>query len=299
MSVTRVVSGSLVFAGALALLGCADPVPYSAALVTGEKGITSIATDDFYLYWTKADGSVRRVSLDGGPPATIVEGRQLPGSIAVDETHVYWASSDGAIERALKEGGDVESIVEAGHASKLVIDASHVYFIADGGTVQKKAKAGGALTTLATGQTVSSELSLNGVSLIWANAEGGSVNDLATENGTPRAIVVEQPKPQRVAVSGSNVYWSNFGNSTVGVAQRDGSGVQEIVSAEAPDTVIGDETHVYFSDVKGGVNMASVHGGEAERLGQGPVGKVSLAIDATSIYWANSADGAIIVRPKL
>ena len=47
------------------------------------------------------------------------------------------------------------------------------------------------------------------------------------------------------------------------------------------------------------VSVASVQGGEAAVIGEGPPGKVSLALDATSIYWANSGDGAIIVRPKL
>jgi hypothetical protein len=300
MSFTQRIFASLVFAGSLALSGCADTVASSAALVTDERGITTIVTDDFFLYWAKADGSVKRVSLDGGPPTTLVSGRQLPGALAVDETHIYWASSNGEIGRAPKGGGDPETIIQAGDGSGLALDANNIYFTTSAGTVQRRSKQGGDLTALAVDQKVASDFAISGVSLIWANPNAGSINEMLTDGGAAQELVKAQDQPAHAAISDSNIYWTNFGNSTVGISQRDGSDVHEIAAVSSkPDAVMGDATNVYFSDLDGGVHVASVHGGEATRLGKGPGGgKVSLAMDLTSIYWANSVDGAIIVLPK-
>lgn len=298
MRSTYRILGSLAFAGSLALLGCADPVSSSAALVTGEKGVVAIATDDFFLYWAKADGSVKRVSLDGGPPTTLVSGRQLPGSLAVDGTHVYWSSSNGEIGRAPKEGGDPETVVQAGDGSGLALDATNLYFTTSAGTVQRRPKQGGESTVLAEGQKVSSDFAISGGTLVWANPGDGSINEMATDNGATQALVEAQNKPSHAAISDSNIYWTNFGSGTVGVAERDGSNVHEIISPAPLNAVVGDATNVYFSDLEGGVSVASVHGGEATRISKGPSGRVSLALDMTSLYWANSTDGAIIMMPK-
>lgn len=61
---------------------------------------------------------------------------------------------------------------------------------------------------------------------------------------------------------------------------------------------MGDDTYVYFADAGGAVNVAAIRGGDAVQIAKGPTGKVSMAMDQTSIYWANSADGTILTMPR-
>src|SRR5262245_62435631 len=65
-------------------VGCNNTVAPGGALVSGERGITSIAVDDFFLYWTNVDGTIKRVSLDGGHPTTLVSGQSGPSHLRID-----------------------------------------------------------------------------------------------------------------------------------------------------------------------------------------------------------------------
>jgi hypothetical protein len=303
MNFTRIAHctlGGLLLAGSFVLVGCADPVPSAAALVTGETGITAIATDDFFVYWSTQDGSVKRVSIDGGKPTTLISGQPPASTLAVDETHLFWASSDGQIARTPKEGGAAEPLAEAGHDTGFAIDPTHIYFTTSEGTVQKRAKDDGATTDLAAQQKVRSQFAIGGSSLVFATPpeDAAAVSEMRTDSGAVDTLV-SGPRPDFVAISGSNLYWTNTGDQTVGVAQRDGSSVFQIPALGAqPSSVMGDDTYVYFADVSGAVNVATIRGGDAVQIAKGPTGKVSMAMDQTSIYWANSIDGSIITMPR-
>ena len=300
MNHTHPILGSLLFAGSLALVACADPVSSAAPLVTGERNITTIAVDDFFVYWARQDGVVKRVSRDGGKPTTLVSNDQPSGTIAVDDTHVYWSAKDGAIGRTAKEGGTAEPLAHAGHGSSLALDPTHIYFTSSEGTIQQRSKQDGSTADLAPNQKVSSQFALSGTTLLWADQIKSSVNETLTNSGATGQLVADQSQPDGVAISSSNIYWSNTGENTVGVARRDGSDLHQIpaLSTSLTSAVMGDDAFVYFADFGGGVNVASVHGGEATQLAQGPTGKVVLAMDATSIYWAHSSGGTIFTAPR-
>ena len=304
MNFTHKILGSLLFAGSLALVGCSDPVSSAAPLVTGEQKIRALAVDDFFVYWATQDGSVKRVSRDGGKATTLVSGQQAPMTIAVDDKHVYWSGEDGTIARTAKQGGTEEVLAHAGHESWLAIDPTHVYFTTAAGTVQKRSKDDESMTALAADQQVTHQFALNGTTLLWADSNA-SVHELATGDGSADPLVPAQKQPDLTAISSTNIYWSNTGDvtkgeNTVGVARRDGSGVRLIAptSASFASAVMGDDAFVYFGDLNGGVNVAPIEAGEATQLAQGPAGKVVMAMDATSIYWAHSAGGTIFTAPR-
>jgi hypothetical protein len=46
------------------------------------------------------------------------------------------------------------------------------------------------------------------------------------------------------------------------------------------------------------LSSASIDGGDPVDRISGPAGLVSIALDDTSIYWANSNDVAVMVMPK-
>jgi hypothetical protein len=293
--------GSLLVAGSLALIGCGDPVAPSP-LVTGERGITSIATDDFFLYYAKIDGSVMRVSLDGGKPEVVMSGQNAPDHLAVDATHVFWSNQSGSIARSPKHGGGIEILAQAGHQSGLALDADHLYFTTSEGTVQKLSKQDRSTSDLATDQKVRSQFAISGSSLVF-NAglqDAGSVREMLTDSGAVDVLVSAQSPSDLVAISSSNIYWASTGNPSVSVAQRDGSNPRQIATIDGvlPSSVLGDDAFVYFADVSGAVNVAAIQGGEAQQIAKGPAGKVSITMDQASIYWANSEDGVILSMPR-
>jgi hypothetical protein len=293
--------GGLLMAGSLVLVACGDPVA-SSPLVTGERGITSIAADEFFLYYAKIDGSVMRVSLDGGKPEVVVSGQNAPDHLAVDATHVFWSNQSGEIARSAKQGGAAEILAQAGHQSGLALDADHLYFTTSEGTVQKRSKQDGAVTDLAMDQKVRSQFAVSGSSLVF-NAglqDTSSVREMLTDSGAVDVLVSAQSPSDLVAISSSNIYWASTGDPSVSVAQRDGSNPRQIATIDRvlPTALLGDDAFVYFADASGAVNVAAIQGGEAQQIAKGPAGKVSITLDQASIYWANSEDGVILSMPR-
>jgi hypothetical protein len=297
-------TGSVLLAGSLALLGCTGSVSPGAALATGERGVTAIASDDFFLYWSKGDGSVKRVSLDGGAVQTIATGQHEATHIAVDGTHVYWSSGDGTLARAPKSGGSAEMIAQPGGVRALAVDDTHVYFTT-AGALQKAPKAGGDAVVLASDQANPGSLALSSGSVFWTNAglgsTAGAVMEIPVQGGTPAPLVASQDQPSAIALSSESVFWINFGEGTLATALLDGTSEHVVVEGEPKlAAVVGDSSNVYFATLDGAVSAAPIQGGGADPtpIAQGPAGVVSLAMDATSIYWANSEDGAVMMMPK-
>ena len=84
------------------------PLRYVADLVDDQQP-QGLTVDAGYVYWTQRDGTVRRVSIDGGTPEDIMPGELNPREIAVSGTSVYWllagtpgvdcVATDGAVRR--------------------------------------------------------------------------------------------------------------------------------------------------------------------------------------------------------
>jgi hypothetical protein len=53
----------------------------------------SLAVDETYVYWLDQDGTVMKVPLAGGNPATLASRQLGPQAIAIDATFAYWTDS--------------------------------------------------------------------------------------------------------------------------------------------------------------------------------------------------------------
>ena len=73
-------------------------------LATSQEDPRSVAVDKEWVYWSTADGSLRKVRKDGaGAPAVLAVDPGPPVSVAVDDQYVFWLSSKtGDIKRVVK-----------------------------------------------------------------------------------------------------------------------------------------------------------------------------------------------------
>ncbi|MEO7331808.1 MAG: hypothetical protein ABI193_24745 [Minicystis sp.] len=298
------VTGALLTTGAL---GCADPL-IPGPLVTGERGITSIAADDFFVYWATGDGAVKKVSIDGGAVTTLVpaSAQHLAADhLAVDDTHVVWTIGETTVATVPKDGGEAAILVEYGgkEIRGLSLDASHVYWSEGEGTLQKAPRIGGAAELLASGQSEPGPPALLTTGLFWTTGiDAGQVMKMQVDGGEPTPVVATASKPKHLAVTSSNLYWTTLGdstNGTVNVASLGGDDARMLASGqEKVDEVAGDLDAVYWTSSNGTVSTVSLQGGEPTAIVKGPKGKVSLAIGLDSLYWANGTDGELWTMHK-
>ncbi|MBX3226551.1 MAG: hypothetical protein KIT84_32180 [Labilithrix sp.] len=105
-----------------------------AAIVNGQDGLHSIATDATSLYWTTAT-EIRRSDKNGGGATTLVTERRRPRSLVHDQGFLYWIDGDsGRLERAPTTGGTPlvlaqDAALPANVSARLVaVTATHVYW---------------------------------------------------------------------------------------------------------------------------------------------------------------------------
>lgn len=73
-------------------------------LATSQRDPSGLAVDEAWVYWSTADGAVKKIRKDGvGAPVILAVDPDIPAAIDVDERHLYWLS---------KKTGDVRVVTK-------------------------------------------------------------------------------------------------------------------------------------------------------------------------------------------
>jgi hypothetical protein len=292
-------------------LGCDDGAAW-APLATSQRFVADMTADGDFVYWVTGDGAVRRVSIDGGAVETIVADLTNPSHVAVDGTHVYWAASGGVIARAPKAGGDVEQLAgDEQDTVALRVDDANVYWARKSGPIMSKPKTGEPPVTLAIDPSHPFSLAQGGATLFWSagQVDDGAVRDVAIAGGAVNDF--DHPlSPRILAANGAYVCWASLDRdalekdplSSAQTLSRAALGAADahVLARDLGEVtaLIADETHVYFATLDGKLNAVPVEGGDVTTFASGAGGKTSLAVDATSVYWAHEKGDAVFVYPK-
>ncbi len=142
-----------------------------------------IAVHTQSIFFTVAEGTVRKIGIDGGAPTIVGSAKGEPVGLAVDDANVYWAVDD------------------------------------DPGTINVAPRSGASRgAPLAAGQQFPLALAVDPTSIYWVNlgpGVGGLEGTLMTCNfascAAPTIIASKQKGPVAVAIDETAIYWSNFG----------------------------------------------------------------------------------------
>lgn len=302
------------------LFGCQAPASPAAVLVADEYGITGIAVDDFNVYFTKKDGTLKSVPIDGGAVRELSYGIVDPIQIAHDADDLFIRTSTGQIARVPKGGGNLVPLVEGGpDIQELTLDPADLYF-SSGNTrsIQRLSKAAGAAGTdegeapevLVEDADGPGPLVYQGGDVYFGvGSASGAVRRVSVGGGNVYPVVEKSGKVTDVFADGSFVAWATSAtpgadddepSGAVTLARPDGSDPRPIATGQTGlFQVLHDESHVYWSSTTGDISAAPVDGNSAPFvLSSGPQGPLFLAQDALFLYSARFEAGTILVRPK-
>ncbi len=257
---------TLCMAGALVLSGCGD-------IVIGDRGAGSGGGS------TGSGGSAGTAGGSTGTVAACPTGNGLgafgasPGGatigIAADASGVYWSNDDGSVWKAGSAG--VAPHVIAGAIGKdlytLALGAGAVYVADYGGALWKLGKDGSSPLVLATAPSGVTAVAVDDSGVYFSSVDG--VRRVDPQGGAAQLLVAVDDADS-LAVDEGFVYVRTVGN-------------------------VGDPTNRVLAVPKAGgapLDIAPPEPGPLHYFSQ------EIAVDATSVYWANASLGTVSKVPK-
>jgi len=270
----------------------------SQGVIAEDQGQTlAIASDGIHVYWaSKMTGKIMKAGVNGGTLVELAGNQKWPSTgLAVDATHVYWntVSTDGTLMKVSSSGGQPESLIGSGvnGIRSIAVDANALYYTNNtGGAIGRYDLAANAPSVLVSGLTGPMMIAIDADNVYWTELQG-RVKKVPKAGGASTQLA-EGAAGGAIAVTTGGVYWL-AGEAVMKVALQGGTAV-ELAKGQYVKGVAADEQFVYFTDyLAGTVNKVSVDGGEVTTLAANQQGPEPIAIDGTSVYWANGGDSTV------
>jgi hypothetical protein len=258
-----------------------------ASGISGPYDVRVDATDVYFDGFYNSPGFVAKVPIGGGAVTTLVQGMgQQPMGLAIDATNLYWVDDGAGTVMANPLAGGPAVTLASGQTtpSRIAVDRTNVYWTNDvPGTVMKMPIAGGTPIALATGQNQPYPLTVDATNVYYGTQT--SLMKVPLDGGGP-VTLASGVLPIGVAVDSSFAYFTS-GASVMRVPLAGGTTVTLATGAN-PMFIVLDGTNVYWADDNAGTVMkAPVAGGSATTLASGAGEAFGIAVDATSVYWAD------------
>jgi hypothetical protein len=197
------------------------------ALVSGMAAASTLVAVDNDIYWSSADGGIRRTASAGGTTEEVAPGFTDVGRFAVDSKGIYWIDGVSHGETANIYGKEAalapRNLASSPQATDIAIDETYVYW-SDSTSIHRVPRSAGspALVVAAAAESLASD----GKSIFFTLPDTASL-PADSGQGPPLRIMqvpIEGGQPKEVAQSDSvvhlscdetSLYWSDLSRETV------------------------------------------------------------------------------------
>ncbi len=288
---------------------CSRGVCQPVLLTTGPAPTRGLAVDAVNVYWATTT-SVMSVLKGGGTAVSLVaHAGSNPWGVAVDATNLYWVNNttdgSGGVFKYVLAGGAITTLAPGLDAANYIaLDSSNVYVSVNGTSeIESVPIAGGHVSVLYTGQTGSNFIAVDGTNIYWTTVTGEAWQCAKSSCSTTgvETAAVSGGYTGGVAVLNGAVYTAFFGAGTLEKWSIGGGDTVTLASMPNLIDVVADGTGAYWmtSEPNGGIFRVGLDGGAITTLATNQDSPyVGLALDGTSVYWANSGNGTIMKVAK-
>jgi hypothetical protein len=263
-------------------------------------------------------GTIKRVPIGGGTPVTLATGQTAPQGLALGGASVYWvggtaaASPSGYVASVPIVGGSVFTATGTIGTlpTEVIVNGSQPYWTAQGGTL---GTLGGVFTLpppdggLTTSSNLASEPNALGIAADSLNVYFSIFPQGTLAMTAPRVQMIQVAPPSDGGGSSSGVLppldsgGSSGGTTCLGCAAvarvpLAGGGVTTLASGLASPTMVAvDSTSVYWADQSNGTVMSvPIVGGGSVTLASGQSGPLPIRSDGQHVFWGNASGGQLM-----
>ncbi len=296
-------------------LGCGgcQPPDDCGSPIQGETGITSLATDGFFLFWTEVNGSVKKADVGGCAPATTLVPPSDPvvvvDHIAMNGGHVFWTSGEGpstTLEKMSRKGGEPEAVIVEDGIVAVVADEAHLCWMTGQGVAKCK-EIEGSDSLPPDVVSPAGPMAIHGGTLFFASKGGMRKAAIPMTDDPIEGEPVQLDPPSgnvlSLALTSQHLCWTEVGakgDFSVRAAAPSGGPSRVVASrGSKPGNVACDSNDVFWIDGENAVFQASIDGeGSAMSVVEGLPGRASFVMDAEGIYVASSAKATVGLHGK-
>jgi hypothetical protein len=232
-----------------------------AKLANGAADARAVAVTAQHVYWAEAtSGDIKRVPIAGGTAELVVATGQAPAAIAVDGDRIFWTDQTRlGMHLLANPPSSFTSTTLPGSAFGLVVRSGTVYVATHdpGNTIESFDRNLASHIVIAGNQGDPLSIAVDATNAYWPSLNMDQIRYARLPNMSNTALVTNVFQPRSVALFGAAVYW------TAGTA----IGRAPIATGIATDLVIGE--------------------GNA----------LSIAVDASGIYWMDAGRGLLRKLP--
>jgi hypothetical protein len=259
---------------------------------------------------------------NGGTIATLATNQPCPGNLVLDVSNVYWINQgtetspndyqDGVVMEVAKSGGTPIALAtkQYGQAS-LAVDDANVYWTTCGKErgVLKVSKEGGTPALIVTEQECPRSIGLDASNIYWisgdtikkADKRGGTAQTIAPSGGSALAVDQSLVYSIRTEQTSRTTYRSCADERSVLLkVSKDGGTPTRLaeLSGYAPDRIAMDESSIYWAnDCSDGIRRIPKSGGDPTTVIANIVAR-HVVVDVTGVYWTGYQDGTIMKKAK-
>lgn len=198
---------------------------------------------------------------------TLASGRSHPGSVVTASGRVYWSDGNGVMAVSASGGAVTTTASIPFGPVGLALDAANLYWLegpgnSDGsGTVMSTPRAGGSVTTLATGVYAPASIAVDSSYVYWGTEPVGggatapaTIARVPTGGGTPQTLASDDDfLPSALAVDAIRIYFTETeapgsGGAVCGVPLAGGTPFTIASNADYPAGIAVDATSLYWAD---------------------------------------------------